>query len=193
MFTPCYNVFTAKNKTGVMNMTQIQFTLDFEKLKEEVMNAELTDVLKSAIVLMMNQFMEMERNEYIKASAYERNSERQDYRNGYYERDLTLRIGRVTLRVPRTRNGGFDTLAFEKYQRSERALLLSMLEMFVNGVSTRKVNNIVHQLCGENVSKSLVSSLTESLEPKVKAWAERPLNVFVLSIYLYRCDIYKSP
>lgn len=165
-------------------MTQLHFTLDFEELKDEVMTSDLSDVLKSTIVIMMNQFMEKERDDYIQASSHERNENRQDYRNGYYERELLLKIGRVTLRVPRTRNGGFDTEAFEKYQRSERALLMSMLEMVVNGVSTRKVTKVVQQLCGESVSKSLVSSLTEALEPEVKAWNERPLNTIYYP-YIY--------
>jgi transposase-like protein len=167
-----------------MNMTQLQFTLDFDKLKDEVMTSDLSDVMKSTLVILMNQFMEKERDDYIQAASHERSDERRDYRNGYYEREILLKIGRVTLRVPRTRNGGFDTQAFEKYQRCERALLAGMLEMVVHGVSTRKVTQIVKELCGENVSKSLVSSLTEALDPEVKAWNTRPLNAMYYP-YIY--------
>ncbi|OOL59933.1 IS256 family transposase, partial [Enterococcus faecium] len=89
---------------------------------------------------------------------------RQSQRNGYYERDFTTRVGTLELKVPRTRDGEFSTV-FERYQRNEKALLASMLEMYVSGVSTRKVSKIVEELCGKSVSKSFVSSLTEQLDP----------------------------
>ena len=158
-------------------MTQLQFNLNIDHLKESVMNSNMETVLKSTIVLVLNEFMERERDHYLQAAAYERTSERQDYRNGYYERDLVMKIGKVTLRVPRTREGEFSPTVFEKYARCEQALVLSMLEMVVNGVSTRKVTKVVEQLCGEQISKSFVSSLTEKLDPIVNAWANRPLNV----------------
>src|SRR5690625_6998856 len=128
--------------------------------------------------------MEKERDKYMENQSYERNPDRHDYRNGYYERDYTLNIGRVKLKVPRTRSGLFTTEVFEKYARCDQALLLSMMEMVVNGVSTRKVSNIVSQLCGESVSKSMVSNLTEKLDPIVNKWANRPLNVYEYR-YLY--------
>ena len=126
--------------------------------------------------------MKKERDEYLQAAAYERSSERRDYRNGYYERELLMSIGKIQLKVPRTRNGEFSTTMFEKYSRCDQAFVLSMLEMVVNGVSTRKVTKIVEQLCGENVSKSFVSSLTKQLDSVVNEWANRPLNT---SYYKY--------
>src|SRR5699024_8464668 len=159
-------------------MTQINLTLDFEKLKEELGQSDLNDVVKSSMVLILNEYMEKERDKYMENQSYERNPDRHDYRNGYYERDYTLNIGRVKLKVPRTRSGLFTTEVFEKYARCDQALLLSMMEMVVNGVSTRKVSNIVKQLCGESVSKSMVSDLTKKLDPIVKEWANRPLNVY---------------
>lgn len=158
-------------------MTQLQFNLDVEQLKDTVMNSNIETVLKSTIVLVLNEFMEKERDHHLQVAAYERNSDRQDYRNGYYERDLITSIGRVKLRVPRTREGEFSPSVFEKYARCDQALVLSMLEMVVNGVSTRKVTKVVEQLCGESVSKSFVSTLTEKLDPAVNAWTNRPLNV----------------
>lgn len=171
-------------------MTQLNFTLDFEKLKEDVMKSSLNDVLKSMIVIVLNQYMEMERDKYMQNTSHERDPERQDYRNGYYERDFVLNIGKVKLKVPRTRSGNFSTDLFEKYKRADQALITSMLEMVVNGVSTRKVSNVVEQLCGETVSKSMVSDLTKQLDPIVKEWAERPLNsqyyryIFVDAMYI---------
>ncbi|WP_100372488.1 IS256 family transposase [Bacillus sp. FJAT-45037] len=158
-------------------MAQIKFTLDMENLKDEVMNSGLEAVVKSSLVLVLNEFMEKERDEYMESDFYQRVDDRKDYRNGYYERDYTVSIGKLQLKVPRTRSGEFSTSLFEKYQRADQSLVLSMLEMVVNGVSTRKVTKIVEQLCGETVSKSFVSSLTAKLDPLVKEWADRPLNI----------------
>lgn len=157
-------------------MTQLHFNLNLDHLKDSVMNSNIETVVKSTIVLVLNEFMERERDHHLQAAAYERTSNRQDYRNGYYERDLVMNIGKITLRVPRTREGDFSPTVFEKYARCEQALVLSMLEMVINGVSTRKVTKIIEQLCGENISKSFVSSLTEKLDPIVNTWANRPLN-----------------
>ncbi|KHF40127.1 IS256 family transposase [Halalkalibacter okhensis] len=170
-------------------MTQIQFNLDIDVLKESVMNSNIDAVVKSSIVLVLNEIMEKERDDYLKAAAYERSSERRDYRNGYYERELVISNGKISLRVPRTREGGFSPSVFEKFARVDQALILSMLEMVVNGVSTRKVTNIVEQLCGESMSKSFVSSLTEKLDPIVNKWASRPLNVHYFP-YLYADAMY---
>lgn len=156
-------------------MTQFHLTLNLDQLKDELMNSNLNTVVKSSIVLILNQIMERERDEFLQADAYERNEDRIDYRNGYYERDYTMSFGRIKLRVPRTRNGEFSPSIFEKYQRSERALVLAMLEMVINGVSTRKVTKAVEKLCGEKVSKSWVSSLTKQLDPMINEWAGRSL------------------
>lgn len=157
-------------------LTQIQFNLNLDLLKESVMNSDLDSVIKASVILVLNSVMEKERDDYLQVGAYERTTDRFDSRNGYYERELMMSIGKVNLRVPRTRNGGFSPSLFEKYARCDQAFVLSMLEMVVNGVSTRKVKNIVQQLCGESVSKSFISSLTEKLDPIVNAWANRPLN-----------------
>lgn len=157
-------------------MTQINFTLDFDKIKGEVVRSDLNEVIKSSIVVILNEFMEKERDDYMKNQSYDRTENRHDYRNGYYEREMILNIGTINLKVPRTRSGEFSTSIFEKYQRCDQALLLSMTEMVINGVSTRKVTNIVEQLCGKKVSKSLVSNLTKKLDPIVNEWSSQPLN-----------------
>src|SRR5690625_5329762 len=108
---------------------------------------------------------------------YERSSDRHDYRNGYYERDYVLNVGRVKLKVPRTRSGQFSTEVFERYKRCDQAFLLSLTEMFVNGVSTRKVTNIIRQICGEKVSKSMIFELTKRLDKFRKERSIRLLNV----------------
>lgn len=170
-------------------MTQINFTLDFEKLKEEIAHSSLNDVVKSSLVLILNQYMESERDQFIKAGAHERTDARTDYRNGYYEREYIIPTGRIHLKVPRTRSGEFSTEVFERYARCDKALLLSMMEMVVNGVSTRKVTKIMEELCGESVSKSMVSNLTKQLDPIVNEWANRPLNTMYFN-YIYADAMY---
>lgn len=173
-----------------MNMTPLQFNLNLDDLKDSVMNSSLDHVVKSAIVLILNEYMEKERDEYLQADPYERSDQRRDYRNGYYEREYTISLGKIKLKVPRTRNGEFTTDVFERYARYDQVLILSMLEMVINGVSTRKVTHIIEQLCGESVSKSLVSSLTQKLDPIVNEWSKRPLNtqyypyLFVDAMYI---------
>lgn len=168
---------TKKTLERGIKMTQLQFNLDMDVLKESIMNSNLELIVKSTLVLVLNEYMEKERDDYLNAAAYERSLDRRDYRNGYYERELIMSIGKLRIKVPRTRGGEFSPSIFEKFSRVDQTLILSMLEMVINGVSTRKVKNIVKQLCGQSVSKSFVSSLTEKLDPVVKAWANRPLNV----------------
>src|SRR4051794_10960769 len=167
-----------------MMMTQINITINLEDLKEKVENSSLESPVKASLALILNSLMEKERDEYINALSHERTEERRAYRNGYYERELITGTGSLKLRVPRTRDGEFSTSVFEKYARCEQALILSMIEMVINGVSTRKVTKIVEELCGKSVSKSLVSNLTKSLDPIVNEWRNRPLNVIYYP-YLY--------
>ena len=128
-------------------------------------------------------------SEQLGAQPYERTEDRKAYRNGYRDRSMTTRVGTLTLRVPRHRNGQFSTELFSRYQRSEQALVLAMMEMVVNGVSTRKVELITEELCGKKFSKSTVSELCKSLDPVVEAFKTRPLEdhypfVQVDAIYL---------
>ena len=131
---------------------------------------------KKFLTTVFHQLMEEQRTEYIQATKYERSDKRVSQRNGYYEREWTTRIGTLDLMVPRTRDGKFSPSIFERYQRNEKALLTSMLEMYVSGVSTRKVSQIVQELCGKSISKSFVSDLTKQLDPMVKAWQDRSLS-----------------
>src|SRR5690606_7633464 len=110
------------------------------------------------------------------AAPFERSEERLGYRNGYRAREMKTRVGTLELRVPRVRSGSFSTELFERYQRSEQALLLAMMEMVINGVSTRKVRRITEELCGTSFSKSTVSELCKALDPIVREWNERSLE-----------------
>lgn len=147
-----------------------------EEVQSIIEHSVKGDVSKNILTTFFNQLMENQRTEYIQAEDYERSESRQSQRNGYYERDFTTRVGTLELRVPRTRDGEFSPTVFERYQRNEKSLLASMLEMYVSGVSTRKVSKIVEELCGKSVSKSFVSSLTEQLDPMVNEWQNRSLS-----------------
>ncbi len=153
-------------------MSQYQITLDAAQLQALFQN----DGLKPLLEQVLNQVLQAQVSEQIGAQPHERSEERTAYRNGYRERDLTARIGTLTLRVPKLRQGTFTPDLFERYQRSETALLCCLVEMVVQGVSTRKVSAIVEELCGESVSKSSVSALCQHLDPQVSAWRNRDLS-----------------
>lgn len=120
--------------------------------------------------------LEAEMTAHLAATPYERTSERRGYRNGYKPRTLTTRVGRLELLVPQDRDGTFSTDLFARYQRSEQALVLALMEMYLHGVSTRKVAAITEELCGTRFSKSQVSVLTGQLDAQLAAWRERPLT-----------------
>lgn len=157
-------------------MTQLNLNLNLEEIEEAVLNSDMSNTIKSLVILTLNQYMEKERDEYLQAEAYERNEARVTQRNGYYDRDYMLAIGKIKLKVPRTRDGKFSPTLFERYQRTDRAFILSMIEMVLQGVSTRRVTKIVEELVGQSVSASFVSSLTKKLDPVVKEWANRSLE-----------------
>ena len=134
------------------------------------------DGLAKLVEAVLNQVLEAQVTESLGADRHERTEERQGYRNGYRPRTLFTRIGPVTLQVPQMRDGSFSTDIFKRYQRSEQAFVLALMEMVVQGVSTRKVSAITEELCGVSFSKSTVSSLCAGLEPRVRAFNERRLE-----------------
>lgn len=157
-------------------MTQVHFTLETKEIQSLIENSVKDDLAKNILMTVFHQIMEQQRTEYLQVEDYERSGNRISQRNGYYKRELTTRIGTLELKVPRTRDGKFSPDVFERYQRNEKALLASMVEMYVSGVSTRKVSRIVEELCGKSVSKSFVSSLTTQLDPLVAKWQNRSLS-----------------
>src|SRR5690625_1045686 len=148
-------------------MTHLHFTLKTSEIQNLIDQSVKDDISKTILTTVFNQLMEEQRTQYIQANEYERSSNRTSQRNGYYDRSWTTRIGTLELNVPRTRDGKFSPTLFERYQRNEQALLASMLEMYISGVSTRKVSKIVEELCGSSVSKSFVSDLVKQLDPMV--------------------------
>jgi len=134
------------------------------------------DALRALLETTVQQVLEVEMDEAIGASKSERTGERRGYRSGYYGRKLTTRIGTLELRVPQDRGGLFRTEVFGRYQRSEKALLLALAEMYVQGVSTRKVRAITEELCGHGFSASSVSAVTVQLDQELERFMKRPLS-----------------
>ena len=157
-------------------MAEFNITLPAEILHGLFLNNGRAEAISQLLATILNQVLMVQSSEQLGAAPYERTEERTAYRNGFRERELTTRVGTITLRVPRHRNGEFSTSMFERYQRSEQALVLAMIEMVINGVSTRKVESVTEELCGKSFSKSTVSSLCGRLDPHVKAFRNRPLD-----------------
>src|SRR5690349_19011431 len=154
-------------------MTQYQLTLGSAAVQRLFTGEGQLGRLLEAV---LNQVLNAQVTEQLQAAPYERSEQRQGYRNGYKPRPLTTRVGALTLQVPQVRDGQFSTELFARYQRSEQALVLALMEMVVNGVSTRKVTPITEELCGTSFYKSTVSALCARLDPLVVAWNERPLG-----------------
>lgn len=132
--------------------------------------------LRDLVQQALQTILEAEMEAHLGAGRYERTVDRRGYRNGYKPRQLQTRVGTLDLLVPQDRDGSFSTDLFGRYQRSEQALVLTLMEMYLQGVSTRKVATITEQLCGTRFSKSQVSSLTVQLDTRLRAWRERPLS-----------------
>jgi putative transposase len=152
------------------------FTVPAE-LMEQVAEQGL-DILPELIRIVINAAMQTERSEHVQAAPYEHSSERRGYANGYKPKTLRTRVGDITFAIPQVREGGFYPQALEKGLRSERALTLALAEMYVQGVSTRKVKAITEQLCGVSISSSTVSQAAGQLDGELAKWRERPLGEY---------------
>jgi putative transposase len=138
--------------------------------------AEDRDLLKTIVEETLQQVLQAEMDEALQASKGERTAGRLGYRAGYYNRMLVTRVGHIELRVPQDRQGRFRTEVFERYQRSEKALVAAMLEMYVQGVSTRKVKTITEELCGHEFSSSTISRIVQKLDEELERFARRRLE-----------------
>ena len=128
------------------------------------------DVLPELIRIVLNAAMQIERQEYLGVQPYERSPQRQDHANGYKPKTMATRVGEITFDVPQVRKGDFYPSALERGIRSERALKLALAEMYVQGVSTRKVAAITEKLCGIEVSSTQVSQAAALLDEQLQAW-----------------------
>jgi putative transposase len=134
------------------------------------------DFVRSAVEVVVQAALEAEMTEAIGAAKGERSETRLAYRSGYYGRSLVTRVGTLELRVPQDRAGRFSTELFERYQRSEKALVGALAEMYVQGVSTRKVKAVTEALCGHSFSASSISQINKTLDEGLRAFAERRLS-----------------
>lgn len=152
------------------------FTVPME-LMEQVQEHGL-DVLPELIRIVINAAMQAERAEHLNAGPYQHTAERRGYANGFKPKTMKTRVGKITFAVPQVREGGFYPQALEKGLRSERALTLALAEMYVQGVSTRKVKAITEQLCGVSITSSTVSEAAMQLDTELTKWRERPLGEY---------------
>ncbi len=147
------------------------------KLKAvEALVAGERDLMKALMKEALQEVLEGEMTEFLGAAPGERTEGRSGYRSGYYSRGLVTRIGKLELRVPRDRHGEFSTALFERYQRSEKALVAALAEMYVQGVSTRKVKAITEELCGHSFSASAISVINKGLDETLARFANRELE-----------------
>jgi putative transposase len=146
-----------------------------EEILEQIC-ADGFDALPDLVRIMINAAMRIERQKHLGASPYERTPQRQGYANGYKPKTMATRVGKITFDIPQVREGDFYPSSLEKGIRSERALKLALAEMYVQGVSTRKVAAITEHMCGFQVSSSQVSRATAELDEQLQAWRERPLG-----------------
>jgi len=137
--------------------------------------ADDKEFLRALVRAALQEVLEAEMTEAVGAEKGERTAGRQSYRSGYYDRTLVTRVGKLELRVPQDRMGRFSTELFERYQRSERALVAALAEMDVQGVSTRKVKAITEELCGHSFSASSISAMNQQLDTALAQFAGRPL------------------
>ncbi len=134
------------------------------------------DGMAAAVQILMNEAMKLERAEVLGAAPYQRSESRRGYANGFKPKTVNSRLGQLQLNVPQTRDVEFYPSALERGERSERALKLAVAEMYVQGVSTRKVAEITQELCGLDISSTQVSRAAELLDDELQAWRERPLD-----------------
>jgi putative transposase len=154
--------------------TQKHLTPKLKEIKEQLREKE--DYLRPLVGVVVQEILEAEMNEVLGAQKGERTEGRMGYRSGYYVRNLVTRVGRLELRVPQDRQGRFSTQVFERYQRSEKALVAALGEMYVQGVSTRKVKAITEELCGQEFSASTISAINQRLDEELERFMCRQLE-----------------
>jgi putative transposase len=155
-------------------MTQEKSTAGRATLK--ALLADDQDLMRHLVREVMQEILEVEMTDALGAEPGERTEARLGYRAGHYPRTLITRVGKLELRVPRDRDGRFSTELFERYQRSEKALVSALAEMYVQGVSTRKVKAITEELCGHSFSASAISSVNKGLDESLSQFAHRRLD-----------------
>jgi len=158
-------------------MTNEEYYSVFDQMIEDL-KTDNREGLTKVISSIMNLSMRLEQEKAIQASHYERNVDRIGHRNGYKSRTIRTRVGEIPIEIPQVRGMEFYPDSIEKGCRSERALKMAIAQMYIQGVSTRRVTKIVEQLCGFEVSQSQVSDAAALLDEEITKWRNRPLGAF---------------
>lgn len=162
------------------------------QLNEEVIKGQLKELVRASVEETLNELLDAEAEKLTHAARYERTEQRQGYRSGHYSRNLTTTSGEVTLKVPKLRNMTFETAIIERYRRKESSVEEALIEMYLAGVSVRRVEDITEALWGSRVSASTISELNKKAYVHIEEWRNRPLAgmkypyVYVDGIYLKR-------
>ena len=162
------------------------------QLNEEVIKGQLKELVRGSVEETLNELLEQEAEKLTQAARYERNEARQGYRSGHYSRNLTTTSGDVTLHVPRLKGVSFETAIIERYRRRESSVEEALIEMYLAGVSVRRVEDITEALWGSKVSPATISELNKKAYVHIEDWRNRPLQggrypyVYVDGIYLRR-------
>ncbi len=162
------------------------------QLNEEVIKSQIKELVRGSVEGTLNELLEAEAQKLTQAARYERSEERQAYRSGHYQRNLTTSSGDVTLNVPRLKGVTFETAIIERYRRRESSVEEALIEMYLAGVSVRRVEDITEALWGSKVSPSTISELNKKAYVHIEDWRNRPLQggkypyVYVDGIYLRR-------
>lgn len=155
---------------------KLNTSLSTKELKALFTEEGMAEALRQMVQAMVQEMLEAEMTETLQAGRHERSGERLAYRSGSYPRKLITRLGTLELRVPQDREGRFSTEIFERYQRSEKAFVAALTEMYIQGVSTRKVKKITEELCGHSFSANSISRLNQKLDAELETFAKRPLT-----------------
>ena len=161
------------------------------QLNEEVVKTELKELVRKSVEETLNELLDKEAEELTGAGKYERTESRQGYRSGHYNRKLTTTSGEVRLEVPKLKGVPFETAIIERYRRRESSVEEALIEMYLAGVSVRRVEDISEALWGSRVSASTISDLNQKAYVHIEEWRQRPLSgkypyVYVDGIYLKR-------
>ena len=167
------NIMLSNNKTKGEAMDNNKDNAKSKSFQDALVNEK--DFLKNIIEDFCQNLLEEQMRKHIGAEKYQRVQTRSGHRNGYKPRALKTRVGTLNLFIPQDREGNFSTDLFGRYQRSEKALVIALMEMYIKGISTRKVTAITEKLCGTSFSSSTISAISSKLDGQIKAWKTRPL------------------
>lgn len=162
------------------------------QLNTELIHSELKDLVKNSVEETLNALLDAEADRLVNAERYARDEERQGYRAGHYDRSFTTTSGEVNLRMPKLKGVAFETAIIERYRRRETSVEEALIEMYLAGVSVRRVEDITEALWGTKVSPGTISNLNKRAYAHIEKWRNRPLEakypyIYVDGIYLKRC------